>query len=217
MPRQLWKGIVCWTFVSDTFYENWYNFVTHIIFTLPYLQDFSATVPRQHFKYWMICLLETYVHMFAAWQSLVIVRLPLKSLPVSNYAWWRHQMEIFPRHWPFVWGIHRSPVNSPQNGQSRGALMFSFICAWINGWVNNRAAGDLKRHDAHYDVIVMDLTSYNNYPGWTKVRHSYDCKNSTLYFKISLSLWWGPRVLCNGEDIKYSSTQSNKKSTYCTA
>ena len=24
-----------------------------------------------------------------------------------------------------------------------------------NGWVNNREAGDLRRHRAHYDVIVM--------------------------------------------------------------
>ena len=29
------------------------------------------------------------------------------------------------------------------------------ICAWINGWVNNREAGDLGRHRAHLDVIVM--------------------------------------------------------------
>ena len=32
---------------------------------------------------------------------------------------------------------------------------FSLICAWINGWVNNREAGDLRRHCAYYDVIVM--------------------------------------------------------------
>ena len=24
--------------------------------------------------------------------------------------WWRHQMETFPRYWPFVWGIHRSTL-----------------------------------------------------------------------------------------------------------
>ena len=65
---------------------------------------------------------------------------------------WKH----FPRYWPFVPGIHRSPVNSPHKGQWRGALMFSVICAWINAWVNNREAGDLRRHRAHYDVIVMD-------------------------------------------------------------
>ena len=27
--------------------------------------------------------------------------------------WWRHQIETFPRYWPVVRGIHRSPVNSP--------------------------------------------------------------------------------------------------------
>ena len=31
----------------------------------------------------------------------------------------------------------------------------SFICAWINNWVNNRGAGDLRRHRGHYDVHVM--------------------------------------------------------------
>ena len=40
----------------------------------------------------------------------------------------------FARYWPFVRGIHRSPVSSPHKGQSRGALMFSLICVWINGW-----------------------------------------------------------------------------------
>ena len=64
---------------------------------------------------------------------------------------WRH----FPRYWPFVWGIHRWPVNSPHKCQWRGAFGFSLICVWINGWVNNGKAGDLIRHRAHYDVIVL--------------------------------------------------------------
>ena len=68
---------------------------------------------------------------------------------------WKH----FPRYWPFVRGIHRSPVNSPHKGQWRGAFMFSLICAWINGGVNNREAGDLRRHQAHYYVIVMFIRS----------------------------------------------------------
>ena len=37
--------------------------------------------------------------------------------------------KLFPCYWPFVWGIHRSPVNSPHRGQWCGALMFSLICA----------------------------------------------------------------------------------------
>ena len=61
----------------------------------------------------------------------------------------------FPRYWPFVRGIHRSPVNSPHKGQWRGALMFSLIYARTNGWVNTGDAGDLRRKHAHYDVIVM--------------------------------------------------------------
>ena len=61
----------------------------------------------------------------------------------------------FPRYWPFVWGIHQSPVNSPHEGQRRGALMFSLIHAWTNGWVNNRDAGDWRRHSTHDDITVM--------------------------------------------------------------
>ena len=80
--------------------------------------------------------------------------------------WWRrgsegdyivfkcHQMETFPRYWPFVWRIHRSPVNSTRKG---GALMFSLICAWINDWVNNVESGYLRRHRTHYDVNVMTM------------------------------------------------------------
>ena len=43
---------------------------------------------------------------------------------------WKH----FPRYWPFVWGIHRSPVDSSHKDQCRGALTFSLICAWIHTW-----------------------------------------------------------------------------------
>ena len=63
--------------------------------------------------------------------------------------------KYFLRYWPFVRGIHRSPVNSPRNGQWRGALMHSLIFAWINGWVNNREAGGMRRHGAHYDLTVV--------------------------------------------------------------
>ena len=41
---------------------------------------------------------------------------------------WKH----FPRHWPFVRGIHRWPMNSPHKGQWRG--------------VNDREAGEFRLH-----------------------------------------------------------------------
>ena len=64
---------------------------------------------------------------------------------------WKH----FPRYRSFVRGIHRSPMDFPHKGQWHGALMCSLICAWTNDWVNNRDAGDLRRHRVNYDVTVM--------------------------------------------------------------
>ena len=36
---------------------------------------------------------------------------------------------------------------------------FLWSAPWINGWVSNRETGDLRRHRAHYDVIVMNHRS----------------------------------------------------------
>ena len=58
---------------------------------------------------------------------------------------WKH----YARYWSFMRGFHWSPVDSPHKGQWRGALMFSLICA------NNRDAGDLRCHRAHYDDTVI--------------------------------------------------------------
>ena len=68
-----------------------------------------------------------------------------------RFPWWRHQMEVF----SICAG--NSPVSGevPAQRPWHGTLMFSLIRAWKNGWVNNREAGDLSRHRAHYDVNVM--------------------------------------------------------------
>ena len=64
---------------------------------------------------------------------------------------WKH----FPRYWPIVRGIHRSPMDSPHKSPRRRALMLSLLCTWTNGSASNRNPGGLRRHCAHYDVIVM--------------------------------------------------------------
>ena len=94
--------------------------------------------------------------------------------------------KYFPRYWPFVRGIHRSPVNSPHKGQWRGTLVFPLICAWINDWVNNREAGDLRRYRAHYNVTAMfkyvfhvalwGLASIRN-RSTNKIYAPYKCQN----------------------------------------
>ena len=100
--------------------------------------------------------------------------------------------KLAPLYWSFVRGIHRSPVNSPHKGQWRVALIFSLICARINGWANNREAGDLRRHPAHYGVIVMGVrtaTTANNRTYCTLEQKGVD----TFLFPI---LWLGHIAFC---------------------
>ena len=76
----------------------------------------------------------------------------------------------FPRNWPLVWGIHRSPVNSPHKGQWRGAFMFSLICVWIKDWVNNREAGDLRR----YRIPLWRHRNVTHWPTYSlPISHSF--------------------------------------------
>ena len=83
---------------------------------------------------------------------------------------WKH----FPRYWPLVRGIHRSPVNSPHKGQWRGALMFSLTCAlnkrlskqsW--GWWFETPTRSLWRH---CNVAVPD---HQQTQCWLKSYHAY--------------------------------------------
>ena len=92
--------------------------------------------------------------------------------------------KYFPRYWTFVRGIHRSPVNSPHKGQWRGALMFSLICAWINSWINNREAGDLRHHRAHYDVTVMQKQ-------WKHISNQITWLVPVWLHEFSHDLFWG--------------------------
>ena len=71
---------------------------------------------------------------------------------------WTH----FLHYWSFVWGIHRSLVNSLHKGQWCRDLMFSLICPITNGWARNQDASDLRCHHAHYDVTVMKLLIYTS-------------------------------------------------------
>ena len=110
---------------------------------------------------WLLTLFPSWIEFYDADDIFILISsctYPcLDVMALKQTAWhddvikWKH----FPRYWPFVRRIHRSPVNSPHKGQWRGALMFSLIRARINGWVNNRKAGDLTRHQVHCDVIVM--------------------------------------------------------------
>ena len=90
----------------------------------------GPAVTRKMFPFDDVIMIQTFTNM----QSPKIVSL---SMLLECIVWdpnhddvikWKH----FPRYWPFVRRIHRSPVNSPHKSQWRGTLMFSLICVWIN-------------------------------------------------------------------------------------
>ena len=90
------------------------------------------------------------------------------------------KLKHFSRYWPFVRGIHQSPVTSPHKGQWRWALMFSLICTWINGWVNNGEAGDLRRQgNICYKAGERIFSEVVNETTMTKIEVS-----------ISILSWW---------------------------
>ena len=100
-------------------------------------------------------------------------------------------LKHFPRHWSFVRGIHRSPVNPPHKGQKRGALIFSLICAWISGWINNREAGDLRRDRAHYDVLfIINWTTWTNLKFKSKYKYLPSNDRAILFIQALMCLTW---------------------------
>ena len=92
------------------------------------------------------------------------------------------------------------PVNSPHKGPWRGALMFSLTCAWINDWVNNREAGDLRRHRGHYDVNVM----------WKWPTRSHELSRG-FSSHMTLTGGWRGRWKMNqeGHEFKFNSNVNN--------
>ena len=109
---------------------------------------------------------------------------------------WKH----FPRNWPFVREIHRSPVNSPHKGQWRGALMFSLIWVWINDWVNNGEAGDLRRYRIHYDVTEMSWAYDADIFVWLEYICRRKCIRALTYVdamkEIFLGIFIKPHIYC---------------------
>ena len=94
-------------------------------------------------------------------------------------------------------------------GHSRGTLVFYLICAWTNGWVNNRCIGYLKRHRAHYDIIVMGVQSSFVTPNWTTnddwaFNNSHECMpacslSGVLIF-VTHDICFNTNQMCNHLD-----------------
>ena len=82
-------------------------------------------------KWWCVQDIKIWIYSVTPLKVLLFSGAIMVLAGKSPNSWWRHQMETFSAllaYWPFVWGIHRSPVNSHHKGQWRGALMFYLIC-----------------------------------------------------------------------------------------
>ena len=80
--------------------------------------------------------------------------------------WWRHQMETFSALLAFCVGNSVVTGEFPAQRSVTRSFVFSLICAWTDSWANRGDAGDLRRHHAHYEVIVMHHCSYRCSDTW---------------------------------------------------
>ena len=96
-------------------------------------------------------------------------------------TWWRHQMEIFPCYWPFVQGIHQSPVNSLHKGQWHVSFdVFFDLClnkrlskqSW--GWWFEMASCLLWRHCNEIQRIMQRSSPWSCYWSEQYVITCYD-------------------------------------------
>ena len=87
-----------------------------------------------------------------------------------------------------LWGESTGfPVDSHHKGQWRVTLMLSLICAWTNDWASNQDAGNLRRHRAYYDVIVMSYIHV--YPELRYYEISIDIKLEYIYVYIYIYIY----------------------------
>ena len=95
---------------------------------------------------------------------------------------WKH----FPRYWPFLRVIPRSPMNFHTKASDAELCCFLWSGPWINGWVNTREAGDLWQGFAFLTCRQTSHT-YEWMPDVTQVITNYIKKNHNNM--VSIGQW----------------------------
>ena len=86
-------------------------------------------------------------------QGAIFISLDVPRIPGlhDDVIKWKH----FPRHWPFVRWIHRSPVKSRHMPTDAECWCLPFICA-MNKRLSKQSWGWwFETNRTHYDIIVM--------------------------------------------------------------
>ena len=87
-------------------------------------------------------------------------------------------------------------VDTSHKGQRRGALIYSLIYAWTNVWANNRNAGALRRHSAHYDVIVMCNRLAWFWMDWVECTQPIVTNLPPQLYEQRVRVWYMPKNRC---------------------
>ena len=107
-----------------------------------------------------------------------------------SLTWWRHQINgnTFRVTGPLCGEFtgHRCiPLTKASNAE---LWCFLWSAPWINGWVNNREAGDLRHHRAHYDVIgtvtALDFYSSRTCQVFNYILTQMVCKTHLSHFML---------------------------------
>ena len=88
---------------------------------------------------------------------------------------------------------------------------FLWSVPWITGWVNDREAGDLRRHRAHYDIIVMssnELKRLLGYMAWYQDSSTVCMSRTGLLSLTSREILWNHGQFCGNIDKETGEKQS---------
>ena len=87
------------------------------------------------------------------------IKIWIRKLPLVMinfvWSWWRHQMETFSTLLAICAGNSPVPGAFPAQRPVTRSFDVFFDLRLKKKFVNNREASDLRRHRAHYDVIVI--------------------------------------------------------------
>ena len=103
------------------------------------------------------------------------------------YSWWRHQMDAVSALLAICAGNSLVTGEFPAQGPVTRSFDV-FFALRLNGWVNNREAGDLRRHRAHYDDTVMSQSGRTSYPHELVQSRSreIDCSNYCITMNFDM-------------------------------
>ena len=97
---------------------------------------------------------------------------------------------------------------------------FLWSAPWINGWVNNCDAGDVRRHRAHYDVMVMLflIIIYNETmrdKTLVITSNSYTLKNIHYYLYHELQVQLTGKLISSTQQMQLQSSKRLPSPSLC--